>query len=36
LTSARWVKQSNGDVRIDLFVAAKSATPPQSAPQLPG
>jgi hypothetical protein len=36
LTSARWVKQSNGDVRIDLFVAAKSATTPQPAPQLPG
>ena len=34
LTSARWVKQSNGDVRIDLFVAAKSTTPPVPTPQL--
>ena len=32
VSSARWVKQSNGDVRIELHVAAK---PAPTSPQLP-
>jgi hypothetical protein len=34
LTSARWVKQSNGDVRVDLHVEAKPLPAPTPAPQL--
>lgn len=36
LTSARWVKQSNGDVRIDLHVDAKPIAPPPKPPELVG
>lgn len=37
LSSARWVKHSNGEVRIDLHVEARAATDPgPPAPQLPG
>lgn len=35
LRSARWVKQSNGDVRIELHVDAKPIAPPPAAPELP-
>jgi hypothetical protein len=35
LRSARWVKQSNGDVRIELHVDAKPIAPPPSPTQLP-
>lgn len=34
LRSARWVKQSNGDVRIELHVEAKPEPPPAPPPQL--
>ena len=34
LRSARWVKQSNGDVRIELHVEAKPLPPPEPNPQL--
>ena len=34
LRSARWVKQSNGDVRIDLHVDAKPLPPPPAPPEL--
>jgi len=34
LRSARWVKQSNGDVRIDLHVDAKPLPPPPATPEL--
>ena len=36
LRSARWVKQSNGDVRIELHVDAKPLPPPHAPPELPG
>lgn len=36
LRSARWVKHSNGDVRIELHVDAKPLPPPQPPEQLPG
>ncbi len=32
LTSARWVKQSNGDVRVDLHVEARAVPPPPALP----
>lgn len=32
LTSARWVKQSNGDVRVELHVEARPEPPPQALP----
>lgn len=32
LTSARWVKQSNGDVRVDLHVEARVVPPPPALP----
>ena len=34
LRSARWVKQSNGDVRVELHVDAKPLPPAQPPPQL--
>jgi hypothetical protein len=34
LSSARWVKQSNGDVRIELHVESKPLPPPSAPPQL--
>lgn len=35
LSSARWVKQSNGDVRIELHVVAKPIQAPPAPPALP-
>lgn len=32
LSSARWVKQSNGDVRVELHVEAKPVPPPTALP----
>lgn len=34
LSSARWVKQSNGDVRIELHVESKPPAPPAPPPEL--
>jgi hypothetical protein len=36
LRSARWVKHSNGDVRIELHVDSKPIPPPAPAPELTG
>jgi hypothetical protein len=36
LRSARWVKHSNGDVRIELHVEAKPLPPPAPPPELTG
>lgn len=35
LRSARWVKQSNGDVRIELHVESKPPPPAEPPPELP-
>jgi len=34
LSSARWVKQSNGDVKVELHVVAKPITAPAAPPEL--
>jgi hypothetical protein len=36
LRSARWVKQSNGDVRVELHVDSRPNPPPAPAPELAG
>jgi hypothetical protein len=36
LRSARWVKQSNGDVRVELHVESKPVPPPPPPPELTG